>query len=60
LSDEWFTQLTSERRVIRYSRGQPAARFERIVGCRAEALVGIAVDWREADLVSLTGRRSGL
>ncbi|MCC0063623.1 MAG: phage terminase large subunit family protein [Defluviimonas sp.] len=64
LSDEWFSQLTAERRVVRYSRGQPAARFERIVGRRAEALdcvvyamaaralVGVAVDRREAELAS--------
>lgn len=67
LSDEWFSQLTAERRVVRYSRGQPAARFERIVGRRAEALdccvyamaaralVGVAVDRREAELASVTG-----
>lgn len=64
LSDEWFSQLTAERRVVRYSRGQPAARFERIVGRRAEALdcavyamaaralVGVAFDRREAELAS--------
>lgn len=67
LSDEWFSQLTSERRVVRYSRGQPAARFERITGKRAEALdcvvygmaaralIGIAVDRREAEVASVTG-----
>lgn len=65
LTDEWFSQLTSERRVVRYSRGQPTARFERIVGRRAEALdcvayayaaralVGVAVDRREAELASV-------
>ena len=66
LSDEWFVQLASERRVVRYSRGQPVARFDRITGRRAEALdccvyamaaralVGVAVDRREADLASKT------
>lgn len=66
LSDEWFVQLASERRVVRYSRGQPVARFERITGRRAEALdccvyamaaralIGVAVDRREADLASKT------
>jgi phage terminase large subunit GpA-like protein len=66
LSDEWFAQLASERRVVRYSRGQPVARFERIPGKRAEALdcvvyalaaralVGITVDRREAELESVT------
>ncbi|MGE3583036.1 MAG: phage terminase large subunit family protein [Hyphomonadaceae bacterium] len=34
----WFEQLTSERRVLRYSRGQPVRSFERIMGRRAEAL----------------------
>lgn len=34
----WFEQLASERRVVRYVRGQPVARFERIPGRRAEAL----------------------
>ena len=34
----WFEQLASERRVIRYSRGQPTARWERKPGRAAEAL----------------------
>lgn len=34
----WFEQLASERLVVRYSRGQPQRRFERIPGRRAEAL----------------------
>lgn len=34
----YFEQLASERRVIRYKRGQPSRRFERIAGRRAEAL----------------------
>lgn len=34
----WFEQLASERAVIRYHRGQPQRRFERIPGRRAEAL----------------------
>lgn len=34
----WFEQLASERKVLRYSRGQPVRRFERKVGARAEAL----------------------
>ena len=62
-----FSQLASERRVVKYSRGQPVARFERIVGKRAEALdttvygmaaralVGVAVDRREAEVASVTG-----
>jgi phage terminase large subunit GpA-like protein len=66
LSEEWFAQLTAERRVVKYSRGQPVARFERIVGKRAEALdcvvyalaaralVGIAPERREAEVASVT------
>jgi len=66
LTPEWFSQFTSERRVVKYSRGQPVARFDRITGRRAEALdcvvygmaaralVGVAVDRREADLASVT------
>lgn len=34
----WFEQLTAERVVVRYSRGQPYRSFERIKGRRAEAL----------------------
>ena len=34
----WFEQLVSERAVVRYVRGQPTSRFERIPGRRAEAL----------------------
>ena len=35
---DYFEQLTCERMVIRYVRGQPVRRFERIPGRRAEAL----------------------
>ena len=34
----WYEQLASERAVVRYTRGQPQRRFERIPGRRAEAL----------------------
>jgi phage terminase large subunit GpA-like protein len=34
----FYEQLASERRVVRYKRGQPTRRFERIVGKRAEGL----------------------
>lgn len=34
----WFEQATSERAVVRYSRGQPVRQFIRISGRRAEAL----------------------
>lgn len=38
LARVFFEQLTSERAVIRYRRGQPARSFERIPGKQAEAL----------------------
>lgn len=38
LTADWFEQLTSERRIVRYTRGQPTRIFERIMGRRAEAL----------------------
>ncbi|MGQ3674021.1 phage terminase large subunit family protein [Xanthobacter sp. TB0139] len=34
----WYEQLASERIVVRYTRGQPQRRFERIPGRQAEAL----------------------
>ena len=58
----WFEQLASERQVVRYVRGQPRRRFERIAGKRAESLDCVVyahaarqvvnVPWaqREADL----------
>lgn len=64
LEPVWFEQLASERRVVRYVRGQPLRRFERIVGRRAEALdcvvyafaarhlVTADMDRREAELGS--------
>lgn len=38
LPPHWYEQLTSERRVVRYYRGQPNVRFERKTGMAAEAL----------------------
>lgn len=38
LEAAWFEQLASERLVVRYTRGQPKRKFERIPGRRAEAL----------------------
>lgn len=34
----WYEQLTAERAIVRYSRGQPQRRFERIPGRDAEGL----------------------
>jgi len=62
LDDEYFRQLCSERRVVRYSRGQPVVRFERRSGFRAETLdcmvyafcahygAHVQLDQRESDL----------
>lgn len=64
LDARFYEELTSERRVLRYSRGRPVRRFERIPGRRAEALdatvYGIAArqmistnpDQREAELAT--------
>lgn len=38
LEAAWYEQLASERIVVRYSRGQPERRIERIPGKQAEAL----------------------
>jgi phage terminase large subunit GpA-like protein len=38
LEPAYYEQLSSERRIVRYSRGRPVRRFESIVGRRAEAL----------------------
>lgn len=38
LEPHYFEMLASERRVVRYVRGRPVRRFERIPGRRAEAL----------------------
>lgn len=42
LTPVFFEQLCSERRVVRYARGTPQSRFERIKGKRAEALDALA------------------
>ena len=64
LAPIYFEQLASERRVVRYVRGKPEARFERIKGKRAETLdatvyalavrqlIGQRVDLRAAELSS--------
>lgn len=65
LTADWYEQLASERRVIRYVRGRPVRRFVRIAGRRAEALdcmvyataarelVTVNLDRREEELASL-------
>lgn len=62
----FFEQLTSERRVVKYFKGQPVRRFERIPGKRAEALdavvyalaarglIGADLERRESEVASVT------
>ena len=59
LGDEYFAQLASERKVVRYSRGQPLVRFERKVGARAEALDCLVYAWaaRAGAQIQFTGVR---
>ena len=62
LGRAWFEQLASERLVIRYVRGQPQRRFERVPGRRAEALdcAVYAIAAREAAKVNFEQRREEL
>ena len=62
LEPVYFEQLASERRVIRYKRGQPSRRFERIPGKRAEALDALvyAHAARQAVTISFDARASEL
>jgi phage terminase large subunit GpA-like protein len=48
----YFEQLTSERRVLRYNRGRPEARFERIKGKRAETLDATGYAWAARQLIN--------
>lgn len=57
LSEEWFEQLASERRVIRYSRGRPVRQFVRIGGRRAEALDCMIYATAARELVSANADR---
>ena len=71
LEVSWFEQLASERRVLRYVRGQPVRRFERKSGMRAEALdctvyafaarhlVTANLDRREEELATAAAPRTG-
>lgn len=49
----FFEQLTSERRVVKYFKGQPVRRFERIPGKRAETLDGTVYAWAARQLVGM-------
>lgn len=64
LAPIFFEQFASERRIVRYVRGKPEARFERIKGKRAETLdasvyalaarqlIGQRLELRQAELAS--------
>lgn len=58
----WFEQVTSERAVVRYRRGQPTRTFERIPGRRAEGLdcLVYAVAARQIVTVVMDDRRHAL
>ena len=58
----FFEQLSSERRVVRYHRGQPVRRYERIPGKRAEALDALTYSFaaRQACVVQLDQRAAEL
>jgi phage terminase large subunit GpA-like protein len=49
----WFEQLASERVIVRYTRGQPERRFERIPGRRAEALDCVVYAFAARQLVNV-------
>ncbi len=51
LEPVFFEQLTSERRVVRYTHGKPVARFERVKGKRAETLDATVYAWAARQIV---------
>lgn len=51
LEHVFFEQLTSERRVVRYTHGKPVARFERVKGKRAETLDATVYAWAARQIV---------
>lgn len=60
LDANYFEQIASERRVVRYSRGHPQRSFQRIVGRRAESLDCLVYAFAARQLVNLDlGRREG-
>lgn len=58
----WFEQVTSERAVVRYSKGQPTRSFQRIPGRRAEGLDCLiyAIAARQVVTVVMDDRRHAL
>lgn len=57
LETAWFEQLASERVVVRYVRGQPTRRFERIPGRRAEALDCVVYAFAARQIVNVNWAR---
>jgi phage terminase large subunit GpA-like protein len=62
LQASYFEQLASERKVVRYTRGQPVRRFERKPGAQAEALDCLVYAWaaRHVAAVALDARENAL
>jgi phage terminase large subunit GpA-like protein len=62
LDGAYFEQLCSERRVIKYMRGRPEPRFERIPGRRAETLhcLVMCIAAREGCAIALDAREHAL
>ena len=57
LPQEWFTQATSERIVIKYSHGRPVKIFQRISGRRGEAIDCLAYAFAARHLVRIDPAR---
>lgn len=53
LEPVFFEQFASERRVVKYTRGTPQARFERIPGRRAETLDACVYAWSARSLIGM-------
>ena len=59
LEARFFEELTSERRIVRYSRGMPIRAFERIPGRRAECLDATVYAIAARQLVNVSLERRG-
>lgn len=57
LPPRFFDEFTSERRILRYSRGVPIKIWERVPGKRAEALDACAYAWAARVLISTNPER---
>ncbi|WP_242219424.1 phage terminase large subunit family protein [Shinella zoogloeoides] len=53
LPASWFEQLASERIVVRYTRGQPSRRFERIPGKQAEGLDCVVYGFAARQMINI-------